>query len=199
MAVRLEHDLLGDRNVPSDAYYGIQTLRATENYQVTDIPISHFPNFPRALAMVKKAAALANVEMKLIPKEIGDAIVQACDDIIAGELFDQFVVDMIQGGAGTSTNMNANEVIANRALEHLGEPKGNYTKLHPNDHVNRSQSTNDAYPTAVKLAVLLEHVELQKEMRNLVAEFRRKGLEFKDVLKMGRTQLQDGALLLLPA
>jgi aspartate ammonia-lyase len=142
--------------------------------------------------MVKKAAAMANVDMKLIPKEIGDCIVKACDDIIAGEFVDQFVVDMIQGGAGTSTNMNANEVIANRALEHMGEPRGNYTKCHPNDHVNRSQSTNDSYPTAVKLAVLLEHVELQREMRKLVAEFRRKAHEFKDILKMGRTQLQDG-------
>jgi aspartate ammonia-lyase len=171
---RMEHDLLGDREVAGGVYYGIQTLRALENYQVTDIPLSHFPNFPKALAMVKKAAALANVELGLVPEDVGAAIISACDAIIEGALLDQFVVDMIQGGAGTSTNMNANEVIANLALELLGEPKGNYSRVHPNDHVNRSQSTNDSYPTAIKMAVLLEHRFLQEEMQKLVEAFRAK-------------------------
>eukprot|EP01051_Picozoa_sp_SAG22_P000043 SAG22_NODE_1_length_62449_cov_158.689270_43_plen_361_part_00 len=196
-ATRAEHDLLGDRDIGNECYYGIQTQRAIENYQVTDIQISHFPNFPRALAMVKKAAALANLDIGLIPADVGAAIVAACDRIIAGELLDQFRVDMIQGGAGTSTNMNANEVIANLALEVLGEPKGNYSRVHPNDHVNRSQSTNDSYPTAIKVAVLLEHTELEAEMVELVAALRAKGEEFSDVLKMGRTQLQDAVPMTL--
>eukprot|EP01048_Picozoa_sp_COSAG05_P006885 COSAG05_NODE_466_length_9533_cov_5.547806_6_plen_379_part_00 len=197
MATRLEHDLLGDREVDNSRYYGIQTVRAVDNYQVTDIPISHFPNFPKGLAMVKKAAALANLELGLIPEDVADAIIRACDLIIGGALLDEFVVDMIQGGAGTSTNMNANEVIANLALELLGEPKGSYTRVHPNDHVNRSQSTNDAYPTAIKLAVLLEHRSLQAQMEQLVTAFRAKGGEFSSILKMGRTQLQDAVPMTL--
>jgi aspartate ammonia-lyase len=196
-AFRVEHDLLGDRQVPAAAYYGIQTMRARENYQVTGIPLSHFPNLVRALAMVKKAAAMANADMSLIPSDVRGAIVGACDDIIGGKLHEQFVVDLIQGGAGTSTNMNANEVIANRALEILGEPRGNYARVHPNDHVNRSQSTNDAYPTAVKIAILLDHEALVDELRLSVQAFRERADAFSHVLKMGRTQLQDAVPMTL--
>ncbi len=190
-ATRMEHDLLGDLPVPADAYYGIQTLRARENFHITGIPLSHFPDFIRALAMVKKAAAIANRRLGLLEEDVADAICSACAEIIDGHLHNQFVVDMIQGGAGTSTNMNANEVIANRALEILGEPMGTYERIHPNDHVNRSQSTNDVYPTAVHLAILLKHDELVEAMRATVDTFHRKAEEFAHVLKMGRTQLQD--------
>jgi aspartate ammonia-lyase len=153
--MRTEHDLLGERDIPEDAYFGVQTLRALENFHITGIPLSHFPTLIRALAMVKKAAAKANQKLGLLDENLASAICQACDEIIAGNLHNQFVVDMIQGGAGTSTNMNANEVIANRALEILGHNKGEYEICHPNNHVNLSQSTNDAYPTALKLAILL--------------------------------------------
>ena len=190
-AVRLEHDLLGDLPVPADAYYGVQTLRAVENFDITGIPLSHFPHFIQALAMVKKATALANRRLGLLEEDVADAIVQACDEIVDGHLHSQFVVDMIQGGAGTSTNMNANEVIANRALEILGEPLGSYKRVNPNDHVNRSQSTNDVYPTSVRLALLLHYGDLVEVMRATVATFHRKAEEFAGILKMGRTQLQD--------
>ena len=149
---RTEHDFLGDRELPDNAYYGVQTLRATENFPISGVLLNRFPDFVIALAHVKKAAALANRELGVLPAAQSDAITGACDEIIAGKLHDQFVVDMVQGGAGTSTNMNANEVIANRGLELLGRKKGEYQHLHPNDHVNCSQSTNDAYPTAIKLA-----------------------------------------------
>lgn len=190
-STRLEHDLLGERSVPADAYFGIQTVRATENFPITDIPISHFPNFVRALAMVKKAAARANRKLGNLSAPMEQAIAIACDEIIAGELHDQFVVDMIQGGAGTSTNMNANEVIANRALELMGHAKGAYEHLHPNNHVNLSQSTNDAYPTAMRLCILLSYGDLVLALESLGAAFRAKGEEFSHVLKMGRTQMQD--------
>jgi aspartate ammonia-lyase len=152
---RIEHDLLGYLAVPADAYYGVQTARALDNFKITGIPLSQFPNFVRALAMVKKAAARANRKLGLLPQNLEAAISTACDEVIAGQWHDHFAVDMIQGGAGTSTNMNANEVIANRALEVLGYAKGQYEHLHPNNHVNLSQSTNDVYPTAIRLALLL--------------------------------------------
>lgn len=189
--VRIESDLLGEREVPAEAYYGIQTLRALENFNITGVPISHFPNLPPALAMVKKACALANRDLGHLDADKADAICHACDEVIAGELHEHFVVDMIQGGAGTSTNMNANEVIANRALEILGYRRGDYEHLHPNIHVNMAQSTNDVYPTAVRLAMVLKHERLIEAASALQAAFAAKGLAFKGVLKMGRTQLQD--------
>ena len=152
---RTEHDLLGNREVPADAYYGIHTLRAVENFPVTGTPISHYPELIRALAQIKMAAARANHDLGLLNRIRTDAIVEACREIEAGRLHDQFVVDVIQGGAGTSTNMNANEVIANRALEILGHERGDYLRLHPNEHVNMSQSTNDVYPTALKVATYM--------------------------------------------
>lgn len=194
---RLEHDLLGDRPIPVDAYYGIQTLRAQENFRITDIHLSHFPNFIKALAMVKKAAVRANRKLGYLDPKIADAISRACDEVIAGQLHDQFIVDMIQGGAGTSTNMNANEVIANRALELLGHAKGEYQYVHPNNHVNLSQSTNDAYPTAIRLAILLSYGELTQAMDNLCYELKQKAIEFSSVIKMGRTQLQDAVPMTL--
>jgi len=194
---RVEHDLLGEKRVPQKAYYGIQTLRAVENFPITGIPISAYPSFIKALAMVKKAAALANLEVKLLPKNIAVAIVNACGEIVGGALHEQFVVDVIQGGAGTSTNMNANEVIANRANELLGFPRGRYDKVHPNNHVNLSQSTNDAYPTSIKIGLLLSMGELQKAMARLKDAFRQKEVEFADVIKMGRTQLQDAVPMTL--
>lgn len=194
---RLEHDLLGERDVPADVYYGIQTLRSLENYNITGIPLSHFPHFVIALAMVKKAAAKANQKLGDLDPSIGESISKACDEIIAGNLHSQFVVDMIQGGAGTSTNMNANEVIANRALEIHGHSRGQYEIIHPNNHVNQSQSTNDAYPTAIRLAVLLGYKELTEAMTDLAYELKQKSVEFSDVLKMGRTQLQDAVPMTL--
>lgn len=194
---RMEHDLLGEREVPADVYYGIQTLRALENYDITGISLSHFPTLIRSLAMVKKAAAKANQKLGDIDKDIAEAICAACDEIIAGNLHNQFVVDMIQGGAGTSTNMNANEVIANRALEILGHSRGEYHFVHPNNHVNKSQSTNDAYPTALRLAILLSYEELTEAMADLAYEMKQKSVEFSDVIKMGRTQLQDAVPMTL--
>ena len=189
--MRLEHDFLGEKEIPDSVYYGVQTLRALENFKITDIPISIEPRFVQALGYVKKAAALANMDLGVLPDEIARAIIAACDAVIAGELNDQFVVDVIQGGAGTSTNMNANEVIANKALEILGHEKGRYEIVHPNNHVNCSQSTNDAYPTAFRLALLLIIPDLMEALQSLSQAFRDKADEFKDILKMGRTQLQD--------
>jgi aspartate ammonia-lyase len=194
---RIEHDFLGEKEIPADAYFGIQTLRAVENFKITDIPISIEPKMIEALGYVKKAAALANMDLGVLPEDVGTAIVQACDAVIGGELNPQFVVDAIQGGAGTSTNMNANEVIANKALEIMGHPKGTYTVVHPNNHVNCSQSTNDAYPTAFRLALLLIIPELIKALVSVAGAFREKADEFKDVLKMGRTQLQDAVPMTL--
>jgi aspartate ammonia-lyase len=194
---RLEHDLLGEREVPDEHYYGIQTLRAVENYAITGIPISHYPRLIHSLAYIKKAAALTNQELGFLPANLARAITQACDDILAGELLSEFVVDVIQGGAGTSTNMNANEVIANRALEHLGYPKGRYDVLHPLNHVNLSQSTNDVYPTALRLTLSMKMDGLIVEMRALQDALHAKGVEFADVIKMGRTQLQDAVPMTL--
>ncbi len=192
MKTRIEHDLLGEKEVPAEAYYGIQTLRGIENFHnISGLTISHYPNYVKALAMIKWAAAKANQELEILPDNIADAITRACEEIIGGSLHDQFPVDLIQGGAGTSTNMNINEVVANRALEILGHQKGEYEYCHPNDHVNMSQSTNDAYPTSFKLAFIFMNEELVSELRRLIAAFRQKGEEFKEIIKMGRTQLQD--------
>jgi aspartate ammonia-lyase len=197
MNVRLEHDLLGDRQVPNEHYYGIQTLRAVENFNITGIPISHYPRLVYSLAYIKKAAALTNLELGLLSAQVAQAITDACDDILSGELLMEFVVDVIQGGAGTSTNMNANEVIANRALEHLGYPKGSYDVLHPLNHVNLSQSTNDVYPTALRLTLSMKLDGLVVEMQALQEALTEKGGEFSDVIKMGRTQLQDAVPMTL--
>ncbi|WPO75167.1 MULTISPECIES: aspartate ammonia-lyase [unclassified Streptomyces] len=196
-ALRHEHDLLGDRDVPADAYWGIHSLRATENFPITGIPISVYPQLIDALAAVKEAAARANEELGLLAKAKADVIAAACREIRAGRLHDQFVVDVIQGGAGTSTNMNANEVVANRALELLGHPKGAYEHLHPNEDVNLSQSTNDVYPTAVKVATISAAHGLLRAMAVVQDAFAAKALEFRDVLKMGRTQLQDAVPMTL--
>ena len=194
---RIEHDLLGDREVPAAAYYGVHTLRALENFDITNISIAVYPDLIRALAQIKKAAAQANLKLGLLDTKRVDAICAACDEIISGNWHDQFVVDVIQGGAGTSTNMNANEVIANRALEILGHQRGEYQYLHPNEHVNMSQSTNDVYPTALKLATYVGIFRLVDAMAYLRAAFERKADEFADVLKMGRTQLQDAVPMTL--
>jgi len=195
--VRIEHDLIGDRAVPADAYYGVHTLRALENFAVTGTSIAIYPDLVRALACVKQAAALANRELKLLDDERAAAIVRACEEIREGMFLDEFVVDVIQGGAGTSTNMNANEVIANRALELLGAAKGDYARLHPLDHVNLSQSTNDVYPTAVKLALQFAIRRLLQDMGSLRKAFEAKAEEFTEVLKIGRTQLQDAVPMTL--
>src|SRR5437868_715296 len=196
-AERIEHDLLGDRAVPSSAYYGVHTLRAVENFPITGTSIAIYPDLIRALASIKEAAALANNELGLLDKARTDAIVKACEELRGGKLLDQFVVDVIQGGAGTSTNMNANEVIANRALEIMGHRRGEYQHLHPNEHVNMSQSTNDVYPTALKVATYFGIFELIDAMAVLRRAFEAKAEEFRDVLKMGRTQLQDAVPMTL--
>ncbi|ADD68826.1 aspartate ammonia-lyase [Denitrovibrio acetiphilus DSM 12809] len=194
---RLEHDLLGEREVDNDCYYGVQTLRAKENFELSGVAISSVSSLIDALAYVKKAAAMANLELGLLSSDVAHAICKACDRIIDGEFHDQFVVDVFQGGAGTSTNMNANEVIANVALEIMGFEKGDYNHCHPNNHVNCSQSTNDAYPTAFRIALHFELRKLMASMLVLQKEFAKKGEEFADVLKMGRTQLQDAVPMTL--
>jgi len=195
--MRVEHDSLGERQVPESCYYGIQTLRAVENFNISGIPISSNPELVFSLACIKQAAAQANQQLGLLPEPISAAIIQACQEIKAGKFLDQFVVDVVQGGAGTSTNMNANEVIANRALEILGVAKGQYEFLHPLNHVNMSQSTNDVYPTALRLALSLKLNGLHQAMAGLQASFHAKGEEFSDVIKMGRTQMQDAVPMTL--
>ncbi|WP_461211390.1 aspartate ammonia-lyase [Desulfocurvus sp. DL9XJH121] len=195
--VRVEKDSLGTREIPADCYYGIQTMRAVENYCLTRIPISHYPMFIYSLAYIKRAAAAANASLGLLDPELAMAIQRACDDILDDQLHDQFVVDVIQGGAGTSTNMNANEVVANRALEILGREKGDYAFLSPNTHVNMSQSTNDVYPTALRITLILKIRSLLEELDDLALAMEHKGREFSDVLKMGRTQLQDAVPMTL--
>lgn len=194
---RTEHDLLGEREIPTDAYYGIHSLRAVENFPISGTQIKAYSELVNALASVKKACALANHQFGLLDDVKKDAIIRACDDIRNGELHDQFVVDIIQGGAGTSTNMNANEVIANRALEYLGHPHGAYHELHPLEHVNLSQSTNDVYPTAIKVALHAKINLLIEAMGILQKAFEKKSEEFSDILKMGRTQLQDAVPMTL--
>src|SRR6202048_324795 len=197
MSTRREHDLLGDRDVPAEAYYGVHTLRAVENFPISGTKISIYPDLIAALASIKLAAARSNQELGMLDQTRADAIVAVAEEIRAGALHEQFVVDVIQGGAGTSTNMNANEVIANRALELLGRPKGDYKVLHPNEHVNMSQSTNDVYPTALKLAAYSGIMRLVDAMAVLRQAFEAKAEEFKDIVKMGRTQLQDAVPMTL--
>ena len=195
--VRTEHDSLGERELPDEVYYGVQTLRAMENFAISGVFVKNFEHMIEALAFVKKAAAQANCELGVLEEAKMEAISQACDDLLAGQLHDQFTVDMFQGGAGTSTNMCANEVIANRGLELMGHKKGEYDHLHPNDHVNCSQSTNDAYPTSIKLAVLLSLKDLLGAMGELKTALEAKAQEFADVLKMGRTENQDAVPMTL--
>lgn len=194
---RVESDLLGDLQVPTTAYYGVQTQRAVDNFYISGSKMGDFPEFVKAIAYVKKAAVQTNHQLGLIDQRITQAISQACDELISGKMHDQFPVDMIQGGAGTSVNMNANEVIANRALEIMGYELGDYQNCSPNDHVNLSQSTNDAYPTTVKLAIIKMNQTLIEHLKLLVQSFRKKGEEFADVIKMGRTQLQDAVPMTL--
>lgn len=192
LSYRKEQDLIGVRNVPKNAYYGIQTLRAMENFQdITGVSISHFSNLINALVMVKSAAAQANQSLGLLNGKKADAIVYACQKVLDGSLHEQFTVDIVQGGAGTSTNMNANEVIANLGLEYLGFKKGEYQYLHPNNDVNQSQSTNDVYPTAVRLAIVIASQELISSIDKLQKSLAKKADEFAEVMTMGRTQLQD--------
>lgn len=194
---RVEHDFIGELELDDSCYYGIQTQRAIENFPIAAQKLSDFPVFIDSIVMVKKAAALANYELGLLSLELKNAIVAACDRILAGEFYSQFVVPMLQGGAGTSTNMNANEVIANVALEILGHKKGRYELCHPNDHINLSQSTNDVYPTAIHLALYTVLGDLAKSMGFLGESFGRKASEFSRVIKMGRTQLQDAVPMTL--
>ena len=194
---RVESDLLGELQVPKEAYYGVQTQRAVDNFYITGQKMGDYPEFVKAIAYVKLAAAKTNHELGLLDDKMTDAISQACQEIIDGQFHDQFPVDMIQGGAGTSVNMNANEVIANRALEIMGYEKGDYQHCYPNDHLNLSQSTNDVYPTTVRLTVIKMNQILVKHLAELNNSFRKKGEEFSDVIKMGRTQLQDAVPMTL--
>jgi aspartate ammonia-lyase len=195
--VRIEHDLLGDLEVPADAYYGVQTARALQNFHISGVELRLYPNIIKAFAMVKMAAARANQECDQFSRDILKGIEGACQELIDGKLHDQFRLDVFQGGAGTSTNMNANEVIANRALELMGHARGEYKYCDPHDHVNGSQSTNDAYPSALHVGMALGNVELVAAMNQLIEAFRRKGKEFSGILKMGRTQLQDAVPMTL--
>jgi len=194
---RKESDLIGELEVPEKAYYGVQTQRALNNFKISHDNMTHHPDFIRAFAWVKKAAAQTNYELEKLPKNLYSAITKACDEILEGKLHEAFPIDMFQGGAGTSVNMNANEVIANRALEILGHERGEYKICSPNDHVNMSQSTNDAYPTAIHLALIQMNVDLTAHLQQLVDAFRKKSEEFKHVIKMGRTQLQDAVPMTL--
>lgn len=194
---RVEHDFIGEKTIPNNVYYGVQTLRALENFNITGIPMSKEPLFIQAFGYVKKAAAMANRDCGVLDPKLAEAIIYASDKLIAGEFQDQFITDLIQGGAGTSINMNANEVIANIALEYMGHQKGEYKFLHPNNHVNCSQSTNDAYPTALRMALYKKIEQYLAAIEQLEQSFLRKGKEFAHILKMGRTQLQDAVPMLL--
>jgi len=196
-ATRLEHDLLGDKAVPADAYYGVQTVRGLDNFHISGVELRLYPDLIRALAMVKLGAARANAECGVFDRTILTAIEGACQEIIGGALHDQFRLDVFQGGAGTSTNMNANEVIANRALELMGHARGEYRFCDPHDHVNASQSTNDAYPTALHVGMALGNVRLITAITALIGAFRAKGREFAPIVKMERTQLQDAVPMTL--
>ncbi len=194
---RIESDLLGCHEVPESAYYGVQTARAMENFHISGRLLSDFPNFIIGMAITKKAAAMANIEVGMITQEQGDAVVWACDQLIAGKYHDQFPIDMIQGGAGTSTNMAANEVIANLALERMGHRRGEYQYCSPNDVVNASQSTNDAYPCAIHMAMYLEHLAFMPHLEQMIDSLEKKSKEFAHIIKMGRTQLQDAVPMTL--
>lgn len=193
---RIESDFLGELEIPDEAYYGVQTMRGKHNFNITEMPMSQEPFFTIAYGYVKKASVMTNKELGCIPADVADALIWACDQIIAGKYNDQFVTDWLQGGAGTSTNMNCNEVLCNLACEHLGLPKGD-KKVSPNDHANFGQSTNDTYPTALHLALMLRSNVLLKSVEDLVAAFYKKSEEFKGVLKMGRTHLQDAVPMTL--
>lgn len=195
--VRVEKDLLGEKQVPADAYYGVQTARALENFKISGVLINHYPGFVEAWAIVKLAAAQANTDVGAMKKERLDAIEKACRAVLAGKYHDQFLVDWYQGGAGTSTNMNANEVLANIALELTGHKKGEYQFVEPHDDLNMSQSTNDSYPTAIKVAFLLRNDKLIEELQKLVASFRAKGNAWLEIVKMGRTEMQDAVPMTL--
>lgn len=195
MAQRIERDPLGELPVPADAYYGIQTERAVQNFPISGLRAP--ADLVTATVLIKKAAAEANISLGRLERRIGDAIVRAADEVLAGKLRDQFVVDVYQAGAGTSHNMNTNEVLANRAAELLGEPRGTYTVVHPNDHVNMAQSTNDTFPAAIRLALLLRLGDLLRAARELAAAFGRKSAAFSDVMKVGRTHLQDAVPITL--
>ncbi|HVP69194.1 MAG TPA: aspartate ammonia-lyase [Anaeromyxobacteraceae bacterium] len=194
---RTESDLLGKKQVPADAYYGVQTARAIENFQISGITLRHFPELVRALALVKLAAARANHDVGALPTQKFGPIEKACLLVMDGKYLDQFPVDMYQGGAGTSTNMNANEVLANVALETMGLPKGRYDKIDPHDDLNMSQSTNDFYPTSLKVAMILYNEKLLQELEQLASAFRAKGKEFAEIIKMGRTETQDAVPMTL--
>jgi aspartate ammonia-lyase len=196
-ATRLEHDLLGDKAVPASAYYGVQTARALENFHISGVQLRLYPDVIRGFAMVKLAAARANADCGVFSREILKGIEGACQELMDGKLHDEFRLDVFQGGAGTSTNMNANEVIANRALELMGHKKGEYKHCDPHDHVNASQSTNDAYPSSLHVGMALGNIRLLAEMNQLIDAFRRKGTEFGAIVKMGRTQLQDAVPMTL--
>lgn len=188
---RVESDLLGELQVPAEAYYGVQTQRAINNYKISGKHMCDYPEYVKAIAYVKLAAAEANHELGQLPDDVADAMCRACREIIDGKFHENFVTDMVQGGAGTSVNMNANEVIANRALELMGFEKGDYQHCWPNDHCNCGQSTNDVYPTTIRLTFIEMNKQLVAALERLVASFRKKGEEFKNNIKMGRTQLQD--------
>src|SRR5262249_12760279 len=188
---RTEKDLLGEKQIPADAYYGVQTARALENFEISDVLINHYPGFVEAWAIVKLAAAKANTDVGAMKPETLAAIEKACQAVLNGKYHDQFRVDWYQGGAGTSTNMNANEVLANIALELSGHKKGEYQLVDPHDHLNMSQSTNDSYPTAIKVAFLLRNSKLIEELQSLVTSFRKKGDAYLKIVKMGRTEMQD--------
>ncbi|HEX8818078.1 MAG TPA: lyase family protein [Terriglobales bacterium] len=189
--VRTEHDLLGEKQIPADSYYGVQTARALENFQISGVDINHYPGFVEAWAIVKLAAAQANADVGAMKPEKLAAIEKACKAVLGGKYHDQFQVDWYQGGAGTSTNMNANEVLANVALELSGHKKGDYQFIDPHDDLNMSQSTNDSYPTAIKVAFLLRNDKLIEELQKLIAAFRAQGKANLEVVKMGRTEMQD--------
>ena len=194
---RLEHDLLGDKSVPVEALFGVQTLRCIENFDISRQLLSNYPQYVKALGIVKMGAILANHEIGLVDENIKDAIVEACKELMDGKHLEQFPIDMIQGGAGTSVNMNANEVIANRALEIMGKQRGQYEFCSPNDHVNMAQSTNDAYPSAMHIGLYITHFEVREALEKLIASFEEKEKEFSGIIKMGRTQLQDAVPMTL--
>lgn len=194
---RIESDLLGEVELSNEHLYGVQTARAIDNFDFSPFKINNYPYFVEGLALTKKGAAIANHELGLLTDQQAEAIIQACDEILEGKHYEHFVVDMFQGGAGTSTNMNANEVITNRALEIMGYERGDYKTLSPNDHTNLSQSTNDAYPTAIHLGLYRTYLEMIPHIEDLTKSLRKKGEEFKDIIKMGRTQLQDAVPMTL--
>ena len=194
---RVESDLLGAREIPAEALYGVQTLRGIENFPISKFHLNEYPKFINGLAITKMAAAMANHELGLLTDEQAKAIIAACKEILDGQHHDQFPIDMIQGGAGTTTNMNANEVIANRALDLMGHQRGEFQYCSPNDHVNCAQSTNDAYPTAIHVGLYYSHLEFMPHLERLIAALDKKGDEMAHVIKMGRTQLQDAVPMTL--